>query len=67
MKNRINPQAINKMGIDALIKGLGPAGMVYFMQQYERGEGNYTTERERLLSGISMEDALDELKTLRKS
>ena len=62
-----NPQVINKMGIEALTKELGPAGMVFFMQQYDRGEGNYTAERDRLLSGISMEEALEELKTLQES
>ena len=62
-----NPHVISKMGIEALTKELRPVGMVYFLQQFDRGEGNYTAERERLLSGISMEDVLDELKALRKS
>jgi hypothetical protein len=49
------------MGIDALTKELGPVGMAYFIRQYDRGEGNYTEERESLLSGITMEDVLREL------
>ena len=61
-----NSHMISKMGIEALTKELGPVGMTYFMQQFDRGEGDYTIERERLLSGISMEDALRELKTLHK-
>ena len=61
-----NSHMISKMGIEALTKELGPVGMTYFMQQFDRGEGDYTVERERLLSGISMEDALHELKTLHK-
>jgi len=61
-----NPHVINKMGIEALTKELGPVGMVYFIQQFDRGEGDYTSERERLLSSISMEQALCELEILRK-
>ena len=61
-----NSHMISKMGIEALTKELGPVGMTYFMQQFDRGEGDYTVERERLLSGISMEDALHELEAIRK-
>ena len=61
-----NPHMINKMGIDALTKELGPVGMTYFIQQFDRGEGDYTIEREKLLSGISMEDVLHELEDIRK-
>jgi hypothetical protein len=53
------------MGIDALTKELGPVGMAYFIQQFDRGEGDYTAMREELLSGITMEDALRELEEAR--
>ena len=62
-----NTQMIIKMGIDALTKELGSVGMVYFMQQFDWGEGDYTAERERLLSDVTMEKTLEELKRLRKS
>ena len=42
-----NPNVIRKLGIDALTKELGPVGMAYFIQQYDRGEGDYTSEREK--------------------
>lgn len=51
-----NPSAIRKMGIDALTKELGPVGMAYFIRQYDTGEGDYTAEREQLLSDVTMED-----------
>ena len=38
----------------------------YFNHQFDTGEGDYTIERERLLSGISMEDALHELGIIRR-
>ena len=61
-----NPDLVRRMGIKALTKELGPVGMVHFIQQFDRGEGNYTVEREALLSGFTMEDALHELKEIRE-
>jgi hypothetical protein len=61
-----NPKVIRKMGIEALTKELGPVGMVYFIQQFDRGEGDYTTERENLLSGITMEEVLRDLEDINK-
>jgi hypothetical protein len=54
------------MGIDALTKELGPVGMVYFIQQYDRGEGDYTAERENLLAEVTPESLLIELEAMRK-
>jgi len=61
-----NTSVIRKMGIDALTKELGPVGMVYFIQQYDRGEGDYTSERGKLLADVTMESLLSELKAMRK-
>jgi len=60
-----NPNVIRKLGIDALTKELGPVGMVYFIQQYDRGEGDYTAEREKLLADVTMETLMSELKAMR--
>ena len=51
-----NPAALRQLGIEALTKALGPVGMVRFMRQFDMGSGNYTEEREALLSGITMKD-----------
>ena len=40
---------IRTVGFEALIKELGPAGAVRFIQQYETGRGNYTRDRRKLL------------------
>ncbi|MDR1966128.1 MAG: hypothetical protein LBQ36_05420 [Synergistaceae bacterium] len=61
-----NPSIIRKMGIEALTKELGPVGMAYFIQQFDRGEGDYTAERERLIADVTMEDALRELEDMRE-
>jgi hypothetical protein len=51
-----NPAALRQLGIEALTKALGPVGMVRFMRQFDMGSGNYTQEREALLSDMTMED-----------
>jgi len=56
-----NPGVIRRMGLEALTRELGPVGMAYFIQQFDQGEGDYTKEREALLSGITMDDLLKEL------
>jgi hypothetical protein len=61
-----NPNVIRKMGIEALTKELGPIGMAYFIQQFDRGEGDYTAEREKLLADVTMADVLRELDNIRK-
>ena len=61
-----NPKVIRDMGIDALIKELGPVGMAYFIQQFDRGEGDYTAEREELLASVTMEELIDELEVMRR-
>jgi len=51
-----NPAVLRQLGIEALTKALGPVSAVRFMRQFDMGSGNYTEEREALLSGITMED-----------
>lgn len=51
-----NANTIRKLGIDALTKELGPVGMVYFLRQFDKGEGDYTKEREQLLANITIDD-----------
>ena len=54
------------MGIEALAKELGPVGMTYFIQQFDRGSGNYTAEREKLLANATMENLVSELEEMRR-
>jgi hypothetical protein len=44
------------MGIEVLIRELGPIAMIRFLQQYQIGEGNYTEERHQWLDKITLED-----------
>ena len=36
---------LRRAGIDALARALGPVGMARFLQQFDSGQGDYTTER----------------------
>lgn len=43
--NLNNPIEIRAIGLEALKEALGPVGMVKFIQQYDPGYGDYTTEK----------------------
>lgn len=40
---------VRQAGLDALYRALGPVGMVRFLQQFEAGSGDYSTDRHNLL------------------
>jgi len=61
-----DPNIIRERGIDALTKELGAVGTAYFLQQYGRGVGDYTTERGKLLADSTMESLIGELETMRR-
>lgn len=50
---------IRKRGIDILTKELGPVGMAYFIQQYDKGDGDYTKERQEMFKNISIDEVID--------
>jgi hypothetical protein len=47
---------IRTLGFDALIRELGPAGAIRFIQQYESGQGDYTRNRRKLLPKKSVRE-----------
>jgi len=47
---------IRQMGIEVLIRELGPVAMIRFLQQYQTGDGDYTEERDQWLDKITLED-----------
>ena len=58
---------LRKAGVEALTSALGPVGMAYFMRQFDKGRGNYTTERERLLSGIDLDEIVRDVYNMEKA
>ena len=47
---------IRTIGFDALMRELGPAGAIRFIQQYESGHGDYTRNRKKLLPKRSVRE-----------
>jgi hypothetical protein len=41
---------IRTIGFEALLRELGPAGAIRFIQQYESGRGDYTRNRKKLFT-----------------
>ena len=62
-----NPSVVRRLGVQALVKELGPVGMAYFFRQFGLGDGDYTEEREQLLEGITMEDIKRKIEEKRKA
>jgi len=50
MKRKKEPTLveIQRRGLDALTRELGPAGLIRFFQIYGMGEGDYTRDRPRM-------------------
>ena len=57
-----NPALVREAGMSALKKELGTAGMVYFIRQFESGQGDYTEERDKLLEGITLDEIVKSVK-----
>jgi len=47
---------IRTVGFEVLLRELGPAGAIRFLQQYESGRGDYTRNRKKLLPKKSVRD-----------
>ena len=58
---------VRSRGVRALVRALGPAGMVQFMQQFRHGRGDYTKERHRLLAGLTVDQIVDEIQGKRSA
>ena len=47
---------IRRRGSEALVKELGPSGYLRFITQFDRGEGDYTRDRNQWLANISLDE-----------
>ncbi len=58
---------IRAIGFEALLRELGPAGAIRFIQQYETGHGDYTRDRKKLLPKKSVREIGREIMKKRQS
>lgn len=56
MNKTMSMPEIRQAGIEALLDRLGPDGTLRFLQQYNPGYGNYTTERHDWLDKLTLEE-----------
>jgi hypothetical protein len=63
----MTPEEIRKEGIKALERHLGPDGMIRFLQQFDRGWGDYTKERHDWLKEKSVKTLAGKIVRQRKS
>ena len=58
---------IRTIGFEALLRELGPAGAIRFIQQYETGRGDYTRDRRKLLPKMTVREIGREIMKKRQS
>jgi hypothetical protein len=58
-------EQVRLVGLKALARDLGSVGMVRFLQQFETGQGDYTTERHTWLGKPTVRELAEELERLR--
>ncbi len=59
-------EQIRMTGLRALSRDLGPVGLVRFLQQFETGYGDYTTERHLWLGEPTVEYLAQEIECQRE-
>ncbi|MEA5566515.1 hypothetical protein [Anabaena sp. UHCC 0399] len=63
---KLTQAEIRRLGIEALTQALGPAGMARFMQQFEKGSGDYTTDRDEILGNPTLDEIFARIEERRK-
>ena len=58
---------IRTIGFEALLRELGPAGAIRFIQQYETGRGDYTRDRKKILPKKAVREIGGEIMKQRQS
>ncbi len=64
--HQLSPAQLRQIGIEALVQALGAVGMARFLQQFERGSGDYTRDRHTVLADINLEAAITQIKQSRE-
>ena len=63
--SKMTLEQIRKAGIEALIRELGPVGMIRFLQQFDMGSGDYTKERHKIFEGMNVDAIVEKIKQQR--
>jgi len=60
-------EEIREAGLKALLRELGPVGMVRFLQQFENGYGDYSVERHQWLDKFNIDTIIQEIQKKRNT
>jgi hypothetical protein len=55
MTTEMTLNEIRAKGFAALARELGPTGYVRFLQQFQLGSGDYTSERQQAIANLSLD------------
>jgi hypothetical protein len=58
---------VTSRAIEVLSRELGSADAIRFINQFTNGHGDYTSERDALFDGVTMDQMISEIKRTRKS
>lgn len=57
----VNLYQVRQAGVQVLNRELGPTAMIRFLQQYERGYGDYSKERHEWMDNFSISDIVEQI------
>jgi hypothetical protein len=63
----MTPPQIRAAGLQALVRALGPAGMLRFLQEFDRGHGDYTAERYQWLARTNVQTLAKQITAARET
>lgn len=58
---------IRKLGWEALVKNMGLANATRFILQYEKGEGDYTKERQKIFKKKTVKEIISDIEKWKRS
>ncbi len=61
----LTPDQIRRRGMQALVRELGPLGMVRFLQQFDPGQGDYTRDRYQWLGEVDVRTLAEQVRAAR--
>jgi hypothetical protein len=57
---------IQQLGIEALYKGIGVVGLIRFMQQFDKGHGDYVKDRQDWQKDYTVDTLVEAIKEEKK-
>ncbi|TFH13212.1 MAG: hypothetical protein E4H02_12205 [Lentisphaerales bacterium] len=62
----MNQEEVRRRGIDILQRELGAQGMLRFLQQFDRGNGDYSNARHDLLDNLTVDEVMKAIDSAKK-